>query len=257
MKISAEKLYDKLINDDEILSQKGKITFNLGSIDIIVKQKDVVGNIMQEWIEGYLKYNKIEFAPNDNTQMPPDFFLDPDDKKHNLLEIKAFNHKGSPGFDIADFKMYQNEVVEKPWMLDVSYLIFGYDMSDDGVVTIKKVWLKKVWQICRPMLSGTGKSKIPWPLNLQIKQGVVHKIRPAKWYGASGRFKTFDNIEDFLAAVEQTVYQNPDTRPSGAGWKHKMCSSYEKFFGKKLSIPRWDDIEDKYIIISDSQSSVS
>ena len=32
-------------------------------------------------------------------------------------------------------------------MLDVDYLILGYDMSDDGVVTIKDVWLKKVWQI--------------------------------------------------------------------------------------------------------------
>jgi type-2 restriction enzyme nlaIV len=43
--------------------------------------------------------------------------------------------------------MYASEIQEKPYMLDVDYLILGYDMSDDGVVTIKDVWLKKVWQI--------------------------------------------------------------------------------------------------------------
>lgn len=34
-------------------------------------------------------------------------------------------------------------------MLDVDYLIFGYDMDDNGNVTIKDLWLKKVWQITR------------------------------------------------------------------------------------------------------------
>lgn len=44
---------------------------------------------------------------------------------------------------------------------DVDYLIFGYDMGDDGVVTIKDVWLKKVWEITRPMED--------WSVNLQVK----------------------------------------------------------------------------------------
>ena len=178
--------------------------------------------------------------------MPPDFFLDPEVRRRNLLEIKAFNYNANPGFDIADFKMYEQEIVEKPWMLDVSYLIFGYEMDDNGVVTIKKVWLKKVWEICRSMISGSGKSKVPWPLNLQIKHGVVHKIMPAKWYSPT-KFKTFECLEDFLSAVEQTVYQNSDTRSDGAGWKHRMCENYHKFYGEKLSIPRWDDIEAKYM----------
>ena len=70
-------------------------------------------------------------------------------------------------------------------------LVFGYDMSEDGVVTVRNLWLKKVWEICRPMQSGSGKNKVIWPLNLQIKQGVVHKIRPAKWYGVSRSFKLY------------------------------------------------------------------
>ena len=154
MKLTAQQVYDKLINDDKILSSKGQITFNLANIEIIVRQRDVVGNIMQEWVEGWLKKNNVEYALNDNTQMPPDFYLDPDDKRHNLMEIKAFNYKASPGFDIADFRMYEQEIAQKPWMLDVTYLIFGYEMNENGDVTIKHVWIKKVWEISRAMKSG-------------------------------------------------------------------------------------------------------
>ncbi|MDE6633068.1 MAG: NgoBV family restriction endonuclease [Muribaculaceae bacterium] len=77
MRLTAQEIFDKLVNDDKILTKKGRITFSLGEIDIIVRQKDVVGNIMQEWMEGWFRKNDIEFAPNDNTQMPPDFYLNP------------------------------------------------------------------------------------------------------------------------------------------------------------------------------------
>ena len=64
MKLTVEQVYNKLVNDDEILTKKGQITFTLGDIDIIVKQRDVVGNIMQEWIEGWLKKNNIDYSLN-------------------------------------------------------------------------------------------------------------------------------------------------------------------------------------------------
>lgn len=248
MKLTVDEVYDRLINDDKILTQKGRITFHLGDINIIVRQRDVVGNIMQEWVEGWLKQNHVDFAPSENTQMPPDFFLDPDDKRRNLMEIKAFNYKAAPGFDIADFRMYEQEIAQKPWMLDVTYLIFGYDMSDDGVVTIKRVWKQKVWELTRPMISG---GNTPWPLALQIKKGVVSKMRPAKWFTSSKKFRTFENLEDFLAAVEETVYQNVDTRSDGPSWKHKILTAYKSFYGVDLSIPRWNDIKDKYILPKD------
>ena len=151
MKLTAQQVYDKLINEDKILELQGQIRFFLGDVNIIVRQKDVVGNIMQEWLQGWLDKNNIEYDVNENTQMPPDFFLNKTNKAVNLLEVKAFNRKASPGFDIADFRMYAEEIVEKPYMLDVDYLIFGYDMSKDGIVTIKDVWLKKVWSITRRM----------------------------------------------------------------------------------------------------------
>ena len=242
MKLTAQQVYEKLINDDKILSSKGQITFHLANIEIIVRQRDVVGNIMQEWVEGWLKKNDVEYALNDNTQMPPDFFLNPDDKRHNLMEIKAFNYKASPGFDIADFRMYEQEIALKPWMLDVTYLIFGYEMNENGDVTIKHVWIKKVWEISRAMKSGRRGHEVVWPLNLQIKQGAVHKMRPAKWYGKATRFPIFESE----AAVEETIYQNRETHADAPSWRQRMTASYEKFYGKKLVFPRWAEIVDMY-----------
>lgn len=119
--------------------------------------------------------------------MPPDFYLDPDDRKKNLMEIKAFNYKAGPGFDIADFRMYEQEIAQKPWMLDVTYLIFGYEMSDEGIVTIKK-------------------------------------------------------------NMEETVYKNKDTQDDGPDWLSIVIDNYEKHYGVKLSVPRWNDIRKNYVV---------
>ena len=102
MLLTSEEVYDKLVNEDKIFDAKGQIRFYLGDVDIIVHQKDVVGNIIQEWLQGWLEKKGIEYAPSENTQMPPDFFLNPKDLTKNLLEVKAFNRCASPGFDIAE-----------------------------------------------------------------------------------------------------------------------------------------------------------
>lgn len=238
--ITAKGIYDALMDVDKILSLKGRIQFYLGDVDIIVKQKDVVGNIIQEWLQGWLEKRGYSYRTNPNTQMPPDFFLDAKKDNCNLLEVKAFNRDATPAFDIADFRMYAEEIVDKPWMLDVDYLIFGYKMRDDGVVTIKDLWLKKVWQITRRMEK--------WPLNLQIKANVIHKIRPGVWYGRPTQFKLFDSIESFVSAVDYTVWQNPKTRESSGTWLVDFQKAYTKHYGRKLVVPRWTEIADKYLI---------
>ena len=240
MKITAKEVYDRLINEDCILEKKGEIWFKFDDIDLLVKQKDVVGNIMQEWLEEWFKVKNIEYKVNSNTQMPPDFYLNPEDTKAGMLEVKAFNYKATPGFDIADFNMYQNEIAKKPYMLDVDYLIFGYEMSDDGYVTIKKLWLEKVWNICSPSAK--------WPMKLQVKDNVVHKIRPCKWYSSSKRvsFLPFKSKEDFLSALEETVYKNPKTHNIGGTWEAEFLHNYRTFYGTSINIPRWSEIQDTY-----------
>jgi type II restriction enzyme len=239
MRLTAQEIYDKLINEDQILTLQGQIRFNLGDVSIVVRQKDVIGNIMQEWLQGWLDAKGIEYAPSENTQMPPDFFLNPDDKTRNLLEVKAFNRNATPGFDIADFRMYQKEIIDKPYMLDVEYLIFGYDMDENGIVVIRDVWMKKVWEITRRMEG--------WPLNLQIKEGHVHKIRPGVWYSErTVDYPMFESLEHFISAVEECVYKNPETRSEAATWKTRFLSNYRSRNGVTLDIPRWCDISEDY-----------
>lgn len=247
MRLSAQEIYDKLLNVDHILELEGQIKFFLGDVNIIVRQKDVVGNIMQEWLQGWLDARNIEYAPSENTQMPPDFFLNPDDRTKGLLEVKAFNRNGSPGFDIADFRMYASEIQEKPYMLDVDYLIFGYDMNDNGVVTIKDVWLKKVWQITRRMEN--------YPINLQVKEGVIHKIRPGVWYSERiTDYAIFNCLEDFISAIEETTFKEPKLRSSVAStWLAIFQRNYKAWYGKELDVPRWNDIKDKYDLITDKK----
>jgi len=228
-----------LIDEEKILELEGQIKFSMGDVDIIVKAKDIVGNIIQEWVGGWFDKRGILYAPTENTQMPPDFYLNPDDSTIDLLEVKAFNRAASPGFDIADFRVYAEEIIDKPYMLYVDYLIFGYDMNDDGVITVKDLWLKKVWEITRRMQS--------WALNLQVKQNVVHKIRPGAWYSTKkGNYPMFECLEDFISAIEETVYQNPKTHNEAATWKKRFNNSYHAHYGKSLAIPRWSDIESKY-----------
>lgn len=247
MRLTAQEIVDRLLNVDNVLDLKGEIKFYLGDVDIIVKQKDVVGNIMQEWLQGWLDKNDIEYAPSENSQMPPDFFLNPDDKTKGLLEVKAFNRNGSPGFDIADFRMYAEEIQEKPYMLDVDYLIFGYDMNESGVVSIKNVWLKKVWQITRRMAN--------YPINLQVKDGVIHKIRPGVWYSQKATdYAIFDCLEDFICAMEETTFKEPKLRDSIAStWLEKFQRNYKARYGHELNVPRWKDIKDKYDLASEKK----
>lgn len=237
-KITPQELYRKLIDENKILISTGEITFSFSDVNIIVCQRDVVGNIIQEWLEGWLKKNNIDYATNSNTQMPPDFFLDASNHKQNLLEVKAFNYEATPGFDIADFRMYEEELIKKPWMLDVDYLIFGYEMSSVGKVKVKQLWLKKVWEITS--VSGD------WPLKLQVKKKVVHKIRPCNWYSEFATYDVFESKEDFLSAIEETVFRNPATHDSGGTWRNNFLKSYKAYYGIDLNIKHWDELKEKY-----------
>ena len=241
MKLTAQEIYDKLVNKEQIMAQKGVIRFHLGDVSIIVKRKDVVGNILQEWLEGWLTERNIDFLPNPNTQMPPDVFLDVNDKTKERLEIKAFNIKSSPAFDIADFKAFVEELVEHPYHLDTDFLIFGYVMNQEtGDVIVKNIWLKKIWEITKPMST--------WPITVQFKNGTVQKMRPGNWNAKKEKFKLFESKEDYLAAFEETVYQCSETHSKGSQWRNRFSRSYKNHYGVEIKFPKWDEIKEKYCL---------
>lgn len=111
---------------------------------------------------------------------------------------------------------------------------------EKGVVEIERVWLKNLWEICS--------SSSSWPVKVQYKNKVIVNIRPATWYSEHADFKPFESLEDFLAAMEEVIYQYPDTRVTIAlHWKDNLIKSYEKHYGVLLEIPRWNDISGKYV----------
>lgn len=233
----ATRIYRELLDVDKILELHGQIKFFLGDVSIIVRQKDVVGSIIQEWLQGWFDSRSIKYLPSQNTQMPPDFFLNLEDRTQDLLEVKVFNIESNPGFDIADFHMFIEEIVEKPYMLYADYLIFGYDMREDGFVRIKKLWLKKVWEITRRMEN--------WTLNLQIKRGMIHKIRPGVWYSNRNRtIPMFQSLEHFISAIVAVIAHEGNT--DAQDWQRQFIKSYELFYGTRFQIPKWDDIAQFY-----------
>ena len=144
-KLTAKQLYDRL--NDSLLGEVGEIVFDLAGVSVKIDTTDSVGITLQSWLKQYLSDNNIYFSQPLNTQEFPDFFLDNDSMEKNLLEVKSFNYDATPAFDIANFDSYCSSIKNKPYHLDADYLIFGYVMSDKGDITIKKLWLLKVWQI--------------------------------------------------------------------------------------------------------------
>ncbi len=116
---------------------------------ITVKTKDTVGNLLQEWLKAWFRFADIDFVENTNTQSFPDFLLDKDNTKKGLLEVKSFDFDRGPGFDLANFDSYCESLLNAAYRLDSDYLILAYQMKE-GILEIKNVWLKKIWELACP-----------------------------------------------------------------------------------------------------------
>ena len=227
MQLNAAKLYSKLRNNYKIIGEKGVINFTLKDLTIAIETKDTVGNLLQEWLKAWMKHERINFEENTNSQTFPDFYLNINDKKKDLLEVKSFDWDRGPGFDLANFDSYCNSLTENAHRLDSDYLIFAYQM-DGSIITIKNVWLKKIWELACP--SST------YPIKVQEKKSIIYNLRPGTWYSARTKFKTFESKEAFLLAINETRYQYPQTRHTNAHWLTKVKKSYKLNTGLALKI---------------------
>ncbi len=222
----------------ELLASKQiKIDIEFENHKILLPDYDkIVNYTVCEWLDKWMTSRGIVHIHNEG-QASPDFWLNPDDLESDWLEVKSFT--GSPNFDIAAFRSFINLVIDKPWKLHSKHLLIKYRM-EHGVVEIERIWLKNLWEICSASSS--------WPVKVQYKNKVIVNIRPATWYSERVDFKPFESLEDFLAAMEEVIYQYPDTRVTIAlHWKDNLIKSYEKHYGRRLDIPRWNDIAAKYV----------
>ena len=227
MKISAQQLYKKLVTDYKLVGQKGRITFKLKDITVEIETKDTIGSLIQEWLKEWMKSEKINFEENQNSQTFPDIFLNTKDKKRGLLEIKTFDFDRGPGFDLANFDSYSNSLLTNSYRLDSDYLILAYQMSG-SVITIKDVWLKKIWE-----LAGASST---YPIKVQEKKNVIYNIRPIMWFSERSKFGAFKSKEEFLKALNETRYQYPKTHHDNAHWLNKVIKNYKEHTGSNLVI---------------------
>lgn len=227
MKITAAELYQKLVNDYGIIGETGSIKFTVKDLSILVKTKDSVGNLMQEWLKAWFQENSIDFEENTNSQTFPDFLLDKDDHTKGLLEVKSFDFDRGPGFDLANFDSYCNSLLTHAYRLDSDYLILSYQMTF-GQISIKNVWVKKIWELACP--SGT------YPLKVQEKKNVIYNIRPSIWYSERSTYTPFVSKEEFLSALNNTRYQYPQTRHTNAHWLNKVLKNYQEYTGVSLDV---------------------
>lgn len=237
--ITARELYRLLIFDYRIKFLTGSVNFQLGDICSSIKRRDVIGDVIQDWVCELLERTRITFVENPLRNKPPDIYLNPKDLRSNWLEIKAFNRSNNPRFSIADFNFFVEDCIRRPWHLEADYLIFGYVMNEDtGAIGIKDLWLKKIWEITKPMSR--------WPLTVKTSGNSIREIRPCCWYASRTNVKTFESLEDFLSALEAVIFQNPETRPKASQWRGKFLKSYEKHYGHEIEIPYWNEIKYKY-----------
>lgn len=227
MKLTAAELYNKLVHQDNIINQTGFISFTMKDFSVKIVSKDTVGNLLQDWLKEWMKQESIEFEVNPNSQVFPDVYLDKDNKKTGLLEIKTFDLQRGPGFDLANFDSYCNSLLTDSYRLDSDYLIIAYTMNNHEI-TIKNIWLKKIWEVAGA--SGT------YPLKVQEKKNIIYNIRPIIWYSIRSKFKGFDNKEMFLKALNDTRYKYPQTRFGNAHWLANVIKNYKEHTGETLTV---------------------
>lgn len=235
MKTTIDHVYEVLKKELEE-NNEGVIQFTLAQVAIIVKQNNVVGNIIEEWLDSWLTEHDFDHRYN-HGQCSPDFWLNLDDMNKGWLEIKSFT--GGANFDIANFMSYIQEVQDHPWKLDAKYLCIKYSMNEKtGIVTIDDVWLKNVWEISSPSKK--------WAVKVQDKKDVIYNLRPASWYSEKPGFKTFSCKEHFLSALDFVIKTYPATASKGLTWKKKVEKAYQDYKHEPLSIPLWQDIANEY-----------
>lgn len=192
----SKEIFSKLQN--QLPSLSGGTIFTLGTISKPIEGKDGLGGLIEEWVGDWAKLNKISIydpkVEEGTSQVFPDYYVG--NSKDGYLEIKSFNSKRSPAFDIANFESYCESLAANPHKLFSDYLIFSYKL-DGAQLKITNIWLKKVWEITC--------ASAKYPLKTQNKRNVIYNIRPGSFQSLrKKRYKTFTDPNEFVNALYKT-----------------------------------------------------
>jgi len=226
----------KIINalDKSNLKQaKIEILCKIKNIEFEVKNKDIMGNLMQSWLEVFLTENKINWKPK-GSQEYPDFVLDNDE----YLELKCYFKDASPAFDIANFKSLITDLIINPKRLDSDYLIFSYGFDTTKGITIDNYWCKKIWEITK-IPTSRRKSHTYNLISAQVKRSTIYNLRPFNF--STKPDDCLPNRLSFIHQLKKTIDAfssqliTPDTKfKDGDDWFAMVSKKYKEQTKKEL-----------------------
>lgn len=241
MATKAEQLLQQF-QADGIIGATGKIKvkFELTTKTGILKipkqitRPSSVGQIIEEWLSAYMDDRNIYYRTQ-KSQESPDYFLNENADKEDLLEVKVYGKAAA--FDLGSVRGVCNTLPEESHKLDMDYLIIHYVMDDvTGDITIKDIWLRKIWQV-------TGKDiNAPYRLSRQVKNNQVTTIRPIGMKNPDTRAK-FSDMEEYLHALYIEYAEIEKAKKKQEEWLKKIVSNYNEF--KQEEILNYDRILSK------------
>lgn len=209
------------MRQSNLTDKKGNIYIDFDNVQTKIKSKDVVGNALQDWFGAWLLANEFSWSPGPHSQSWPDFILS--DGTH--LELKTFNHKAAPAFDIANYDAFIRSLYEgNSKRIDVPHIIISYQVNDNGDLMIVDFWMKYIWE-----MTGPSPTNI---LELQVKQGSPINIRPKNWRNAKN--KVFANRKDFMVALNDSITKFNRQDRFGGNWLNKVSKDYQVLTGQDL-----------------------
>jgi type II restriction enzyme len=213
----------QLLDEANVKSSIGRIEITFNGLPVKLRQRDTVGNALQEWLCAFLKSKDVYYRPNIGQTFPDFYFSEANDE--NLCEMKSFI--SSANFDVANYRSYVNSIAEKPYRLNSDYIIFKYDMNDEGDITILDYWCKKVWEITGPTAD--------YALKCQRKRGQIVNIRPSTWYSDRASYPPFGSLEKLLKALYQTQLSVENSTKVVNEWLQKVLDGYNAYFGTTIT----------------------
>ena len=86
MQENVQKIIDK-IESSKVIGSEIIMTVDINGDEFNLLNKDIMGNVIQSWLEVFLNNHSIKWKSK-GTQSYPDFVLD----KNEYLEVKCFLH---------------------------------------------------------------------------------------------------------------------------------------------------------------------
>ena len=121
----------------------------------------------------------------------------------------------------------------EPYYINADYLIFNYTINKNKKITIKKIYLKKIWEISKPM---TARSQIAWPVSLQYKNKNIVNLRPNQSILEGNEPTFFKNKIEFLEAIQNTIdmYGKSQDKYKDGLWLKNVKTKYKEIFNEEL-----------------------